>query len=562
MINKEKNEEIEINVIMQRVFKALLNKSWMIAIVSILGAVASFLMTFYFITPQYQSAAMFYVNNSDISMGDTSFSISSSDITASKNLVDSYIVILKTRTSLNDIIDYTGVNRTAKELREMISAASVNSTEIFEVVVTSSDPAEAEKIASAIAYILPKRISSIIEGTSAKVVDTAVIPSSPSSPSYPKNVVIGFVLGFVLSAGIVVLRQIFDITVREEEDVVQTCSYPVLAAVPDMAAPSKGGYYYSNKKGSKGKKEAAVRGQKGQVPIGANISFAASEAYKLLRTNVQFSFADDSDCHVIGVSSAMAGEGKSLSAVNLAYSLAQLDEKVLLIECDLRRPSISQKLPVAKFPGLSNYLTRRAPMEKIMQSCWLEGGNEFHVIASGRVPPNPIELLSSERMSKMLDKLKLSYDFIILDLPPVGEVSDALVTAKLTDGMLLVVRQDYCNRKILEHTVQQFDFVGGHILGVVFNCTVDHGAGYGSYKKYYKKYYGKYESSYEKAAEEEKKYRASKKKKKKVAHEKVAVSEPVEEQAVLEKKAAEVKQPEGEKAEALKELFDQGDTEK
>ncbi len=506
----EQRQEIEIDL--QRVFKALLNKAWLIAGISILGAVASFLMTFYFITPLYQSAAMFYVNNSNISMGDTSFSISSSDITASKDLVESYIVILKTRTSLNDVIDYTGVDRSYEELRDMISAASVNSTEIFEVVVTSSDPVEAEEIATAIAYILPKRISSIIEGTSAKVVDSAVIPPTPSSPSYPKNVVIGFLLGFLVSAGVVILRQIFDITIREEEDVQQSCSYPVLASVPDMAAPSKGGYYYYSHNGNKKKKSVQAGSQKGVPPIGENISFAASEAYKLLRTKLQFSFADDSDCHVIGVSSAMAGEGKSLSAVNLAYSLAQLDEKVLLIECDLRRPSLSQKLPIVKTPGLSNYLTRRAPMEKIMQSCWLDGGNEFHVISSGRVPPNPIELLSSERMSKALEQLKKSYDYIILDLPPVGEVSDALVSAKLTDGILLVVRQNYCNRKILENTVQQFDFVGSHILGVVFNCTVDHRGGYGSYKKYYKKYYGKYESSYAKAAEEEKQQREARKK--------------------------------------------------
>ncbi len=507
----DKREEVEIDL--QRLFKALLKRAWIIIIASILGAVLSFFATFFFVTPLYQSSAMFYVNNNSLSVGDTSFSISQGDITASKNLVDSYIVILKTRTSLNDVIDYTGVDRTYSELRGMISAASVNSTEIFEVVVTSPDPLEAEEIATAIAYILPKRISSIVEGTSAKVVDTAVIPSSPSSPSYPKNVIIGFMLGLLVSVGAVILKEIFDITIREEEDIKQSCKYPVLAAVPDMAAPSKGGYYYySSQKKSKNK---TPKNSKGVPPIGENVSFAATEAYKLLRTKVQFSFADDSDCHVIGVSSAMAGEGKSLSAVNLAYSLAQLDEKVLLIECDLRRPSLSTKLPIAKVPGLSNYLTRRAGMERVLQSCWLDGGNEFHVISSGRVPPNPIELLSSERMSKTIERLKRSYDYIILDLPPVSEVSDALVAAKLTDGILLVVRQNYCNRKVLEDTVRQFDFVDAHVLGVVFNCTVENKPGYG--RKYYKKYYGNYESSYEAAAEAEKQKRTEARKERAVA---------------------------------------------
>lgn len=518
-LNQRHKQEIEVNL--QRVVKALFKKTWLIIGTSILGAIASLFVTFFFITPMYQSTAMFYVNNSNISMGDTSFSISSSDITASKDLVDSYIVILKTRNSLNDVIDYTGIDRSYEELLGMISAASVNSTEIFEVVVTSPNPEEAEEIATAIAYILPKRISSIIEGTSAKVVDTAIIPSAPSSPSYPKNMAIGFIVGFLLSAGYIALRQIFDSTIREEDDIQQICQHPLLASVPDMATPSKGGYYQplSSKKG-----RANGAGKlKGQSFAGANISFAAMEAYKLLRTKLQFSFADDSDCHVIGVSSAMAGEGKSLSAVNLAYSLAQLDEKVLLIECDLRRPSLSQKIPVDPAPGISNYLTRWASIDKIVQNCNLEGVNNFHVITAGRIPPNPIELLSSNRMKDILSQLKLSYNYIILDLPPVGEVSDALVTAKLTDGMLLVVRQNYCNRKILEDTMRQFEFINCHMLGVVFNCTIDSKSGPG-YKQY-KKYYGKYESSYMKAAEDEKKRRLEQKRKKNRYAEKKQISD-------------------------------------
>ena len=494
---KDRNEEIEIDL--QRLVNAVMNKSWLVGIVAVVCAVVAFLGTFFFITPMYESSVMFYVNNSSLSLGDAAMSITTGDISASRGLVKNYIIILNTRETLNDVIDYADSDLTYKELKGMISAEAVESTEIFEVVVTSSSPKEAEEIANAIAYILPKRISTIIEGTSAKVVDSAVLPSRPSSPNYTKNTLIGFVFGLMLTVAVIVMRDLVDITVRTEEDLQRVCKHPVLAAVPDMLAPSKGGYYYGY---GKEKKQNADHGKQPEV-VGADISFAASEAYKLLRTKLQFSFADEKACRVIGVSSALTGEGKSLSSVNLAYSLSQLNQRVLLIDCDMRRPSLSAKLPIQKAPGLSDFLAGQSRADNLIQNCGLKNDERaFHVVSAGRNPPNPMELLSSRRMEQMIGLLRQNYDYIILDLPPVGEVGDALAVAKLTDGMLLVVRQNYGNRLALGAAVRQFEFVDSRILGIVYNCADESSNGYGKkyYKKYYKKYGKKYETSYYRAA--------------------------------------------------------------
>ena len=497
-------EELEIDL--TRLFMEIWHRIWAVILVAVAGFAIAIAGTYFFITPQYQSSVMFYVNNSAISVGDASLSISSGDIVASKSLVDSYIVILNSRESLNDVIDYSGLDCSYSELKEMVSASSVNDTEIFQVVVTNPDPAEAEKIANAIAHILPKRISCIVEGTSAKVVDYAVIPSMPSSPSYAKNAILGAMLGIIFSVGVIVIKTIFDTTIHTEEDITQSCKYPILAAVPNMSASSKGGYYVSSdkKRKKKRKKHLLKQDKAEQNLVGNHISFAASEAYKLLRTKVQFSFADESDCHVIGVSSALAGEGKSLSSINLVYSLAQLNKKVLLIDCDMRRPSVHQKIAVKSAPGLSNYLTRQVGISEVVQQ-YRQDDAVFHVIAAGTNPPNPIELLSSSRMKKAVDALREIYDYIIFDLPPVEEVSDAMVAAKLADGILLVVRQDYCDRSALTSAVRQFAFVDARVLGLVFNSTTDTGGGYGKkygkYKKYYRKYrhnsyqYGGYRDS-------------------------------------------------------------------
>ena len=484
----EKNEEIEIDL--QRLFNVLMKKAWIVAVAAVVCAVLTFVGTFLFITPTYEASAMFYVNNNSLSLGETTLSITSSDISASKSLVNSYIVILGTRETLVDVIDYAGVDRTYSKLKKMIAAEAVSSTEIFRVTVTSTDPQEAEAIADAIAYVLPKRIGSIIEGTSAKVVDAAVLPSQSSAPNYTKNTVIGFVAGLALAALLIVLKELLDISIHKEEDIALCGKHPVLASVPDMHLQPKGGYYgygqaITPKTGGKGKK--------GPVLVGGNISFAAAEAYKLLRTKLLFSFADDKDCHIIGVSSAMPGEGKSLTSINVAYSMAQLGKRVLLIDCDLRRPSLTEKLPINKIPGLSDYLAGISTADNLIQVCSLmQDTYVFHVIAPGRIPPNPLELLSSAKMEKMLERLQGTYDYIILDLPPVGEVSDALAIAKNTDGILLVVRQNYCDRIALNTAIRQFEFVDAKLLGMVFNCTAEDGSGYK--RKYYKRsYYGKQE---------------------------------------------------------------------
>ena len=486
---KEKDSLKELGF--QRLVALLFRKSWIILLTSILTAVVTLVGTVYLITPKYDSTTMFYVNNG-VSLGDVSMSLSSGDLVTRQRLVDSYIVILESREYLLYVIDYAGVDRSYKELQSMISASAVNETEIFQVVVTGPDAVEAQRIAAAIEKTLPKRIENIIEGASAKVVDSPIVATSPSSPSYTRNTLLGFLVGFLLSAVAIVMYEIFDVTIRSEEDVQQSCPHPVLAAVPDMMAQSKGGYYYrdQNKKHT-----ASITGEKEVSLVGQGISFAASEAYKLLRTKLQFSFVDDHDCHIIGVSSALAGEGKSLSSINLAYSLAQLEKRVLLVDCDMRRPSLNAKLPIQKVPGLSNYLTRQVSKSEVIQKYSTEECY-FDVISSGRNPPNPIELLSSVRMQNVLEQFKQEYDYIILDLPPVGEVSDALVAAKLVDGILLVVRQNYCDRTALSEAISQFRFVDTRILGVVLNCTTESTSRYGKHYKSYKHYYRRYEGSY------------------------------------------------------------------
>ena len=481
----------------RRFIPTLLNKAWQICLVTFLCGIIAFVGSVMLLTPEYQASALFYVNNSSVSFGDAALSISSGDLTTSKTLVNSYIVILKSRATLLDVIDYADSDRSYEQLRNMISADDVDGTEVFRVTVTSTDPEEAEILANAIAHVIPNRIASIVEGSSAKVVDFAVLPKGPSYPNNMQNMLLGLFIGFVLSAGFVVLVEVFDVTIKDEEDLMSCCKYPILATVPNMNRSTKHGYgnhYHVKKANKKVKKPSSdSNAEKSKPLVGADIDFAASEAYKLLRTKLQYSFADEKTCRVFAVSSAMAGEGKSLSSINLACSLAQMNKRILLIDCDMRRPSLAVKLSLNKYPGLSELLTGIIGLDKASQVCKLNGTDgAFDVIAAGTRPPNPVELINSEKMNTYLKKLRERYDYIILDMPPIGDVSDALISAKLADGVLLVVRQDYGSKVSLYESIQQFEFVNAKILGVLYNCVSDRATrysnkkyGYGYRRRYY-----------------------------------------------------------------------------
>lgn len=217
--------------------------------------------------------------------------------------------------------------------------------------------------------------------------------------------------------------------------------------------------------------------------LGSNLNFAAAEAYKLLRTNLNFSIPNAKGCKVIGVTSALKGEGKSTTSVNIAYTMAQAGGKVLLIECDLRLPTLSKRIEVNSAPGLSNLLVGQCSSNEVLQKSGIK--SNLWVITAGDIPPNPAELLGSENMKVTVEAMKDYFDVIILDLPPIAAVSDALIVSKLAHGMVVVVRQGYCDRRAIDEAVHQLQFAEAKILGFVMTGANTLSK---SYKRYGKNY--------------------------------------------------------------------------
>ncbi len=222
---------------------------------------------------------------------------------------------------------------------------------------------------------------------------------------------------------------------------------------------------------------------RGEMVLNERTPFAVEESYKAMRTNIMLSLTGG-NCKVIQLTSSQAGEGKSITAVNLAIVLAENHSRVLLIDCDLRAPTTAKKLGAQQRPGLSNYLahTEKGKNEAIIQQlpCGID------LLAAGDRPPNPSELLGSREMMNLMEQLRKHYDYIILDTPPAGVVTDAMVLAHMTDGVVLVVRADVANKEAVRQILRSFRNSDIRVLGVAVNgkkMERKRDYGYGHYGK-------------------------------------------------------------------------------
>lgn len=231
------------------VVKFLWRKIWIVLLAAVVTATAGFGIAAFCIKPTYSSTIMLYVNNSSFSLGNTSFSISSSEITAAQSLVKTYGEILDNRTTLERVIDKAGVDYSARDLSKMIASGASNDTEIMYVTVTANDPYEAASIANCIAEVLPVRIAEIIDGASMEVVDSAVPNLEKVDPSITKYTAVGLILGAVLSIVVIAIIAMMDDRIHDEDYIIETYDYPILAKIPDLVNTEgkKYGYYYESK---------------------------------------------------------------------------------------------------------------------------------------------------------------------------------------------------------------------------------------------------------------------------------------------------------------------------
>ncbi|MTI72000.1 MAG: polysaccharide biosynthesis tyrosine autokinase [Firmicutes bacterium] len=436
----------------------LLKGKWIIILITILAILISGLISYFLIEPEYKTFTTLMVGKlKDYDTKDIEYQ----DILINQKLVSTYGEIAKSRLVSREVINNLNLNMTYEEIKKKVEVSLVKDTEIIKINVTDTNPFLATKIANETAKVFKESVTKIIQIENIQIIDKALVPSNPISPKPLFNMSISAVLGIMVSILIVFLLEYFDNTLKTPEDVEKYLSIPILGMIPLI--------------------ENVCREDR-KIIVYENPKSPVSEAYRTLRTNIKFSNIDKK-IKVIVITSPSSGEGKSTTAVNLATTMAQNGKKVLLIDSDLRKPTIHKHFKISNDKGLISCLLEDIDYERIIFSTVISG---FDVLTSGRVPPNPSELMDSKKMRGFINSVKKEYDLVIIDTPPVGMVTDATVLSTVTDGVLLVFETGETIIKVSQNAKNLLDKVKANVLGVVLN-KIPVKEGY--YKYYYNNYY-------------------------------------------------------------------------
>jgi tyrosine-protein kinase Etk/Wzc len=301
------------------------------------------------------------------------------------------------------------------------------------------------------------------------IIDDARVPSRPSKPNRTLIVIIGLLLGAGLAVGYVFVKNYFDDTVKTPDDI-EKRKVNVLAWVP----------HFDSSFGSHDAVEFIVDKRPDSIP---------SEAFRALRTRIQFSRVNTESLKTILITSSAPQEGKTTIAVNLAGSFAHSKKNVLLIDCDLRKPAVHKLFNKERIPGLIDFLTGNAKLDEVLNHSQIPN---LSFITSGTIPPNPAEMLDSIEMRGFLKKMRNEYDLIIVDSPPIIAVADSEILTSMVDGTILIVSAETTEVEMMERSVELIKRENTQFLGTVLN-NFSYKSGYGSYYKYYY-YYSRPES--------------------------------------------------------------------
>lgn len=417
-------------------------------------------------TPIYQASTRLFVS--------TTFGASATDLYQGNRLAQervlSYTQLIMGETLADRTINRLNLQMSATSLKASVKAQAKPNTVLIDVSVSDPSPLQARDIANALSdefVAMVRELETPSQGAQADarvvVEQRAKTPSKPAFPNPVRNIALGTALGLLVGIGLALLKELLDNTFKERTTLEQVSGTGVIGITPfDKSRRTD------------------------PVIAFENDNSPSAEAFRKLRTNLQFLSVDDPP-RMICVTSSVPNEGKSTTSVNISLALAEAGNEVLLIDGDMRRPSLAKYLDLVGSVGFSTVLSGAAPLDDVLQKTKL---NNLTALTAGPTPPNPSELLGSLAAKRLLSELRLRFDYVIIDSAPLLAVTDGAILAAEADGVIVMVRANKTKREQLVHSIQLLKNVGANMLGTVLSMVPTRGGQSYNYYHYAPGYAG------------------------------------------------------------------------
>jgi capsular exopolysaccharide synthesis family protein len=459
--------------------EALRKRLWIILLVTVLltGAAVGFSLLQ---TATYEASIKILIAQEE---GEAQPGALGPDVQGLQQVTQTMAVAIDSRPVAEEVIRRLDLSISPQDLiGERLSAEQVGTTQFIDVTYQDTDPRQAQRVANTIGDVFSQRVADTEVGNgfvTASIWQRAELPTAPASPNLPLNVGAGMFLGLLLGTALALLLEFLDNSWRSPEELERVSGVTNFGTIPefevlkdralaermqelqaeggDVPVPKEPPPHWKSDKGESGLLYGNL------VTLLAPDS-VASESFRSLRTNLLYAVVD-SPPKVIMVTSPGPYEGKSTVCSNLGVALAQAGLSTLIVDCDLRKPALHEIFGLRNFLGLINVLAR----EHLLKEVWHDVAPNLMVVPSGPKPLNPAELLGSERFSDLLDETRKSFDYILLDVPPMGPVSDPAVLAPRVDGVFLTVDAQRTRKRSVQRSKRSLEAIGANVLGTVMN---------------------------------------------------------------------------------------------
>jgi len=442
-------QELDLRALLQ-----VLAGGWKIILaITVLAVLISALLTFYYLTPNYQASSTVMV----VQERDTPEQIYD-DVRTSRQLVETYQRLISSMTIMDEVIEILNLDYSFNKLEDMVEVNQKGETEIIEISATHQEPQKAARISNQVAEVFQNKVGDFYNIENVNIIDRARTPESPVSPRPNLNLAVAAVLGLMAGTGLVFLKEALDNTVKSKNELEQIIPVPILGIIPKQETVSK--------EKTKKKKSSLQSKPAQNLEVISDHRSPVTEAFRAIRSNLEFASLDQK-VKTLMMTSPDPNSGKSSSIANLGSVLSQTGARVLLVDADLRKPTLHSFFRLSNRNGLTSLLVNKhMELKEAVQVSFVDN---LYLLTSGPLPPNPAELMGTEKMKELVGMLAENYDYVLYDTPPLNAVIDAAVLARLVDASVMIVRYGGTSREEIQHAWEQLKSTNTRVIGSILN---------------------------------------------------------------------------------------------